>query len=146
MLFSKLRPYLAKALLAPQNGVAVGEILVLSPMEEMLHSSFLLNRVLSPGFIEEVDSSTYGSKMPRASWKFIGEMKIPVPSLKEQQAIVDFIEVKTSKINEATAAIHAQIQTLKAYRQSLISEVVTGKVDVRPAVLAPEADLPLWQQ
>lgn len=60
-------------------------------------------------------------------------MPVAVPPLKEQQAIVAHIEAKTSKINGAAATIHRQLQTLKAYRQSLISEVVTGKVDVRGA-------------
>ena len=83
----------------------------------------------------------------RVPTSFVENFPLALPSHVEQQAIVNFIEAKTGKINEATAAIHAQIQTLKAYRQSLISEVVTGKVDVRSAVpVAPEADLPLWMQ
>jgi len=75
----------------------------------------------------------------RVPTSFVENFPLAVPPLVEQQAIVDFVEAKTGKINEATAAIHTQIQTLKAYRQALISEVVTGKVDVRPAAPAPVA-------
>ncbi|WP_279166653.1 hypothetical protein, partial [Thomasclavelia cocleata] len=35
------------------------------------------------------NSSTYGAKMPRASWDFIGNLQIPLPSIKEQKEIVE---------------------------------------------------------
>lgn len=84
---------------------------------------------------------------PGLSAERLMQLSIPVPPLAEQRSIVNFIEAKANKINDAATAIHIQIQTLKAYRQSLITEVVTGKVDVRPTKpAAPEADLPLWMQ
>jgi type I restriction enzyme S subunit len=83
---------------------------------------------------------------PGLSAERLVNLIIPVPPLVEQKEIVDFIEAKTSKINKAATAIHTQIHALKDYRQSLISEVVTGKIDVRAAEpVAPEADLPLWR-
>ena len=92
-------------------------------------------------------SMTGSAGQKRVPQSFISQFGLAFPSVHEQQKIVDFIEVTTGQINEATAAIHTQIKTLKAYRQSLISEVVTGKVDVRTTdAVAPEADLPLWRQ
>jgi type I restriction enzyme S subunit len=77
----------------------------------------------------------------------IASLLLLYPPKDEQQAIVDFIEAKTGKINEAAAAIRTQINVLKTYRQSLISEVVTGKVDVQPAAaeaLAAGTQTQLW--
>lgn len=77
----------------------------------------------------------------------IASLLLLYPPKDEQQAIVDFIEAKIGKINEAAAAIRTQINVLKTYRQSLISEVVTGKVDVRPAAveaLAAGTQTRLW--
>jgi type I restriction enzyme, S subunit len=87
----------------------------------------------------------YGGGQPNISQDTIRQLRIQTPPMEEQETIVAYLDSKTDQINEATATIYKQIQTLKAYRQSLISEVVTGKVDVRPAP-APEADLPLWMQ
>lgn len=87
----------------------------------------------------------YGGGQPNISQDTIRQLRMQTPPMEEQEAIVAYLDSKTNQINEAAATIHTQIQTLKAYRQSLISEVVTGKVDVRPAP-APEADLPLWLQ
>ena len=44
-----------------------------------IHPQFLRDVLLSQGFISAVDASTFGSKMPRAEWDFIGRVAIPVP-------------------------------------------------------------------
>lgn len=59
------------------------------------------------------------------------QMPIPVPSLAEQQAIVSFLDSKTAMIDEAIRRIDEQIADLKAYRTALITDAVTGKIDVR---------------
>ncbi|MBK9246553.1 MAG: restriction endonuclease subunit S [Ignavibacteria bacterium] len=130
VLFNKLRPYLAKVYLAQQDGYSVGELLVFSPKEEII-SGFLFYRLLSSSFIEVVNGSTYGAKMPRASWSFIGNLSVVVPSKDEQSQIIDYIQKYNTKINKLISDIDIQIQKLKEYRQSIISEAVTGKIDVR---------------
>ena len=60
-----------------------------------------------------------------------GKMQIPIPSLAEQQAIVSFLDIKTAMIDEAIRRIDEQITDLKAYRTALITDAVTGKIDVR---------------
>jgi type I restriction enzyme S subunit len=95
---------------------------------------------------QHIISLGYGGGQPNISQDTIRQLHIQTPPLAEQKEIVDFIKSKVNKINKAATAIHTQIQALKDYRQSLISEVVTGKVDVRAAKsVAPEADLPLWR-
>lgn len=54
-----------------------------------------------------------------------------IPPLSEQQAIADYLDNKTAKIDEAIKRIDEQIADLRAYRTALISDVVTGKIDVR---------------
>lgn len=60
----------------------------------------------------------------------IGSNLIPFPPLAEQQAIVTYLEEQTSKIDKAIAQKREQIVKLKEYKESLINEVVTGKVKV----------------
>ena len=57
-----------------------------------------------------------------------------VPPLSEQTQIADFLDRKTEQIDELLSAEQQKIELLKEYRQSLISEVVTGKIDVRGTV------------
>jgi len=53
------------------------------------------------------------------------------PNIKEQNGIVMFIEKQTIKIDQTISKIEKQIELLKEFRTALISEVVTGKIDVR---------------
>lgn len=62
-----------------------------------------------------------------------GKMQIPLPSFAEQQEIVKFLDNKTSKIDDAISRIDEQIADLRAYRTALITDAVTGKIDVRTA-------------
>ena len=58
-------------------------------------------------------------------------LPIPLPDLSEQQKIVTYLDERTSEIDDSIQNEEDKIQLLKEYRQSLISEVVTGKIDVR---------------
>jgi len=65
----------------------------------------------------------------------IQNMYLPIPPLQEQQQISDYLDKETSKIDKLVDIESKRIILLKEYRQSLISDVVTGKVDVRDEVL-----------
>ena len=57
--------------------------------------------------------------------------QIPVPSIKEQKEIVKYINEQIEKIDTSISNIRQQIAKLKVYKQRLISDAVTGKIDVR---------------
>ncbi|MBO6135654.1 MAG: restriction endonuclease subunit S [Fibrobacter sp.] len=57
--------------------------------------------------------------------------KIPVPPLPEQKAIAEYLDKKTAQINELVSAKQKQIELLKEYKQSVIANAVTGKLDER---------------
>lgn len=61
--------------------------------------------------------------------------KIAIPPFKEQQAIANYLDKKTTEIDNAISQYKEQIAKLKEYRQALITEVVTGKIDVREFVI-----------
>ncbi|MEI6375963.1 MAG: restriction endonuclease subunit S [bacterium] len=124
ILFGKLRPYLAKAYRAESSGEAVGDFHVMRPQEE-IDSRFSQYQILNRRFIDIVDGSTFGSKMPRASWEFVGGMRITTPPLAEQTAIADFLDQETVKINELITEQERLIELLKEKRQAVISHAVT---------------------
>ena len=57
-----------------------------------------------------------------------------IPPPLEQVQIADFLNSKTQQIDELISTEQRKIELLKEYRQSLISEAVTGKIDVRNEV------------
>ena len=64
----------------------------------------------------------------------IENLLLPIPPDSEQRQIAAFLDHKTQKIDELISAEQRKIERLKEYRQSLISEAVTGKIDVRDEI------------
>ncbi|WP_017416243.1 restriction endonuclease subunit S [Clostridium tunisiense] len=129
VLFGRLRPYLAKAVSPTEKGVCVGELLVLRPNKSIL-SNYLKYVLLSEQIITIIDSSTFGAKMPRASWDFIGQIEIPVPTLKEQEDIISYIEDRSEKTNYAINKIEKEIKLIKDCLESIVFNAVTGQIKV----------------
>ena len=130
-----MRPYLAKVVKTTQNGVCSGEFLVLVSRGNNNDIDFLTFLLRSHKVIDIITSSTYGAKMPRAEWSFIGNLKLAFPTLNEQQIIVNYINTKIYSIDKTIERIKQEIALITEYRTRLISDVVTGKVDVRDIVI-----------
>jgi type I restriction enzyme S subunit len=92
VLFGKPRPYLEKVYISAIDGFCTGEFLIFRKFEG--NKRYLYYFLLSHGFIETVNASTYGAKMPRAEWDFIKNLRILIPPLKEQQAITAFLDTQ----------------------------------------------------
>ena len=76
-------------------------------------------------------SMSYGGGQPNISQELIRQLPILQFSIEEQTQIVSYIESRTSKIDKITAELKTQIDKLKEYKTSIISEAVTGKIDLR---------------
>ena len=124
ILFGKLRPYLAKAYRAESSGEAVGDFHVMRPVMG-LDSRFAQYQILNRTFIDMVDGSTFGSKMPRASWEFVGGMELTTPPLPEQTQIATFLDRETAKIDALVGEQRRLMALLKEKRQAVISHAVT---------------------
>lgn len=131
VLFGKLRPYLAKVTRAQVAGVCVGEFLVLRPSRVELSDEFLEYKLRSRDVIDIINSSTFGAKMPRADWTFIGNLKIAYPPVDEQHQILEYVKEKSAEIDNAITRAEREIELIREYCTRLISDVVTGQVDVR---------------
>ncbi|WP_208091868.1 hypothetical protein [Cronobacter turicensis] len=123
VLFGKLRPYLAKSWLATFSGVCSSEFLVLRTAK--LHPKYLNYYSLTNEFIEQVNSSTYGSKMPRASWEFISLLPVPTCSYSLSEKVAWFLDHETAKIDNLIEKQQQLIELLKEKRQAVISHAVT---------------------
>ena len=81
--------------------------------------------------IDAVTASTFGAKMPRAGWRFIGGMPIVRPPLAEQAAIVRFLDHADWRIRRYIRAKQQLIALLEEQKQAIIHQAVTGQIDVR---------------
>lgn len=85
------------------------------------HSSLFINSVKiesNSTTIEVIYSETLSS------------IRIPIPTYQEQHQIIQFFDSKTKEIDDMVHLEQKKINLLKEYRQSLISEVITGKISI----------------
>ena len=86
--------------------------------------------------LESLDYVHYitGAAQPKLTSEHLMNITVIIPPLCEQHRIANFLDRKTQRIDDLISTEHQKIKLLKEYRQSLISEAVTGKIDVRNEV------------
>lgn len=128
VIFGKLRPYLAKVFLVKEITCVNNEFSVFKGLE--VTNKYLKYFMLGSRFIDTVNASTYGTKMPRANIGFISNLQITIPPFQEQQNIANYLDDKCAKIDRLIAIKQEKINKLNDYKKSLIYEYVTGKREV----------------
>lgn len=124
IVYGKLRPYLQKVWKATFSGNAVGDFFVFRPNYK-IDRNYLLYLMLSKGFTDDVNSSTYGAKMPRVSSDYIMTMRCGIPPLPEQQSIAAYLDAVTEKIDKAIEQQQKMIDLLNERKQVIINQAIT---------------------
>ncbi len=129
VLFGKLRPYLAKVTRPTSDGVCVGEFFVLRPRLSSATAPYVEQLLRSKPIIDAITSSTFGARMPRADWQFVGGMAVTLPPLPEQAAIVRFLDHADRRIRRYIGAKQKLIKLLEEQKQAIIHRAVTRGLD-----------------
>ena len=79
----------------------------------------------------QIQRDRRGSIMDGLNSTLIKNFEIPLPSLSEQKAISDYLDVKVGYLESIISELQLGIEDLKSYKSSVITEAVTGKVDLR---------------
>lgn len=121
VLYSKLRPYLDKVIVADEDGVCTTEILPLKCFANLnpFYLKFALKRA---DFIKYVNSKTKGMKMPRLGTKEGVMALIPLPPLSEQKRIVAEIEKQFAKTKHLKEHIIANQQATEQLLKALLHQ------------------------
>ena len=131
VLYSKLRPYLNKCVVAPKNGFCTSEILPLD-FGKLVYNRYAQLYLMSPFFVDYTTSLSFGVKMPRLGTEDGKKALFPLPPLAEQKRIVAAIEKFMSLIEEygkketQLKAINEKIGALT--KKAILQEAVQGKL------------------
>ena len=131
VLYSKLRPYLLKVLVAPADGICTPEIVPFSLYGNIL-PEYIVAFLKSPYVDGVINAVTYGVKMPRVGTQTMTALLLPLPPLNEQQRIVN-------KINEVMPIVakydttYSEVKELnetfpEALKRSILQWAVQGKL------------------
>lgn len=110
-------------------GLLGGEQLLLKAKNNKINPKYLFYS--TKVFLKDLRKNATGVKVYRFNIHDLKNVFSPVPSILEQNLIVKHIETKSTTIDKVIIRSQTSIQKLKEYRQSIISEAVTGKIDVR---------------
>lgn len=110
--------------------VALSSVAMLRPHDN-IDSLFLMYYMESYSMQTQIANSMAGSAMPRITLTKLNEFIVNVPPIKEQKVITSFIDNEVEQIDIITIEIEKEIEDLKSYKSSVITEAVTGKVDLR---------------
>ena len=97
-------------------------------------SKFIYYVTLSRFYRNWLEQQIIISTIQNVNGEKYSNFQLPIPLHQEQKQIASFLDHKTQRIDELIATEQRKIELLKEYRQSLISEAVTGKIDVRNKV------------
>jgi type I restriction enzyme S subunit len=118
-----------------KNAVFAGFLIRFRPYSNLLDKRFskYFFRSIVPRtfFVKEMNLVTRAS----LSQELLKRLPILLPSINEQEKISAFLDKRTNEIDAIVTKTRKEIDLLKEYKTALISEVVTGKVDVRNEIL-----------
>lgn len=87
----------------------------------------------SQGIRDSLSLASIGATMDNLNAGMVARLRMPLPSISEQNQIIEFVKNENQRHEIITSAILREIDLLREYRTRLIADVVTGKLDVREA-------------
>jgi type I restriction enzyme S subunit len=125
VLFGKIRPYFHKAAVAPVDGVASSDAIIIRARDEVQRAVVAL-LVSSDAFVAHSVQTSNGTKMPRADWKVLREYPIALPP---RDQLVSFDQTVWPMIDLA-ANLAAQNRNLGIQRNLLLPKLISGEIDM----------------
>lgn len=129
LMISRLNEPIGRACIIPDSEkdeyfvVAVDNV-ILRPNNDY-NKRYLVYVMNSTGYAEHANLIARGATMHRISRSQLGQFFIPVPSYSEQVSIADYLDERCRRLDGIISDLEHQIETLKAYKKSLITEIVT---------------------
>ena len=118
----------------PSDVICGYHLAILRPRHESISGDFLYEVLCSPILASQFYVKANGVTRYGLSHAAMKSLLIPVPSLREQAVISRYLRAKHRTTQELIKHTENTIDCLKEYRTRLISDVVTGKLDVQDAV------------
>lgn len=104
---------------------------LIRPYNDLIDGMFLYTSLLSEAVADQFRISATGVTRFGLSQGSIKDVQIPLPPIAEQKAISEYVKIKNESINQVIGRTQKEIQLIQEYRTRLISDVVTGQLDVR---------------
>lgn len=133
IIYSKIRPTLNKAVIAPRDCLCSADMYPISFDSDQVASRYALYQMLSRPIHDYVTERSMRVKMPKVNREELADLPWVLPPLVVQELISDEIDSQTSRIDALIAESEDLIALSQERRAALITAAVTGQIDVRTA-------------
>ena len=118
VLYSKLRPYLNKVVIADENGFGTSELIPLNSYKCGLNAEYLAYYLRQDSFVEYIKDKVSGAKMPRVSMDVLRNLDIDRPNYISQKQFSNFVY----QINKLKSDVQKSIDETQLLMDSLMQE------------------------
>lgn len=128
LLISRLNGPIARTCEVPELGykiITCVDNVIYRPISDIFSRRFMMYQLNSEPFWFNASGLSSGATMKRISRSKLGNIKVIVPPLKEQEVIAAYLDDVTGKVDALIAEKQTQVEDLRAYRNSIITETVT---------------------
>ena len=125
ILYSKIRPYLCKAVQVHFNGLCSADMY---PVSSKIDTSYLHRWLISPRFTEWASNHDGRTLLPKINQEALATIPVPVPPLAEQSRIVEKVEALLASVSTARERLAKVPVILKRFRQSVLTVAYSGRL------------------
>lgn len=139
ILYSKIRPYLAKAVVVDFEGLCSADMY---PIETQLDTGFLHRWMLSPDFTKAASGQQGRTVLPKINQKALNKLLVPVPPPDIQEETTEFLEHALGQVRSLESSVTQLPDLIEKFRQSVLAAAFRGDLtkewreqnpDVEPA-------------
>ena len=127
LLYSKLRPYLKKNLIADEDGVATPELIPVTVLGGV-NPYYVLYYLMGNYVSSMIDRRSYGIKMPRVDVNFMINLPIPLPPIEEQERIVKKIQAVCEELDSVSSLQQQYANNITSLNKKILDLAVRGKL------------------
>ncbi|OGG49000.1 MAG: hypothetical protein A3F84_14280 [Candidatus Handelsmanbacteria bacterium RIFCSPLOWO2_12_FULL_64_10] len=126
VLYSKLRPYLRKAVVADFRGVCSADMYPIRVNQQVLDPHFTAWMLVSDEFSKYADEESRRARMPKLNREQLFAWKIPMPSISEQRRLISMVSNRITLVRRTQRALEEELAAINALPAALLRRAFNG--------------------
>jgi type I restriction enzyme, S subunit len=128
ILYSKIRPYLRKAVIVPFEGICSADVYATESIDARVDSRFLKYTLIGADFTAYANEKSGRTRMPKLNQKQLFAYRMTYPSLEEQRRIVAYLDDLQAKVDSVKKLQEESKTELNALMPSILSKAFAGEL------------------
>ena len=125
ILYSKIRPYLSKAIIANCEGLCSADMY---PIDAEINAVYLWYYMLSQDFLVQTYDAGSRTVLPKINKKSLGAIRVPTPAIDEQEFIAEVLSKAITKLNSTEEVLQITLKRSGEIKRAILSRALRGRL------------------